>query len=313
MAKALKKGGKRPGKGLPKKEGGGPSSKASFLDSGMIAKRKPKTHKGRRILAARESETHPCIKSLLLLRGSRCSSTLQELLSDLRDLKKPQAVFLSQRRQQDLHPFENAEPIEYLTRKNGCGLFAFASSSKKRPSRLLIGRVYDHELLDMHEFSVTHYTPARAFSSVQAPRAGSAPLVLLQGGHWEVTEELKNAKNLFQDLFRGATSLSEGARQKLFLNGIDRLIAVSAVRSSDGSSLAAAAAAAASAATSNEGDKGIANLNAVTEASVADAARPGVLICIRHYRIVLLRQDEAKGRGGPTVRLEEVGPQIDLK
>lgn len=311
MAKALRKGGKkkRGNEGpLRKERCAATPSKQSLLGSGLVAKRKAKTHKGRRLLAARESQSFAAVKNLLLLRGGRCNSTLQGLLGDLRDLKKPQAVFLSQRKQKDLHPFEDAEPIEYLTRKNGCGLFAFASSSKKRPSRLILGRVYDHEVLDMFEYSVTHYTPASAFSSVQAPRAGSAPLLLLQGGVWEATEELKNAKNLFGDLFRGAASPPDGPPQKLFLSGVDRLIAVSALQTS-----AAPTSVAAATARSESGEQTSAPETA-TEASVpGPAASPGVLICIRHYRVVLLRQDAGKAAGGPVVKLEEVGPQIDLK
>ncbi|OEH79484.1 brix domain-containing protein [Cyclospora cayetanensis] len=251
MGKAVKKARRREGKALSKKGGGASLSakrEGSLGSAGLTLSRKAKTRKGRQILAARESESYAGVKSLLLMRGGRCNTELQALLGDLRDLKKPHAVFLSQRKQQDLHPFEDAEPIEYLTRKNDCGLFAFASSSKKRPARLILGRVYEHEILDMHEFSVSHYTPAAAFASVQAPAAGSAPLVLLQGGLWEASEELKNAKNLFGDLFRSVGGPRDGKQQKLFLGGVDRLIA-----------------------------------------------------------------EENRAGSGPAVKLEEVGPQIDLK
>ncbi|KAL8445635.1 hypothetical protein Emed_005505 [Eimeria media] len=321
MGKAVKKGGKKQGGGGKRGTSGasasalgGPShgSKGGLGGPLLSLKRKAKTHKGRRVLAARESEPYPQVKRLLLLRGSRCSPSLQQLLGDLRDLKKPEALFLSQRKQEGLQPFEDAEPIEYLTRKNACGLFAFASSSKKRPSRLVLGRVYDGQVLDMQEFAVSHYSPAAAFAAVQAPRAGSAPLVLLQGGLWESSETMQSLKNLFADFFRGVAAPPDGPAQQLFLSGLDRLIAISAVQAN----AAAAATAAATAAAAVSSDDGGQPDQQQQPAAAAGGGTSDVLICIRHYRLVMLRRDAASGKGGgggPQVQLEEVGPQIDLK
>ncbi|CDJ67068.1 brix domain-containing protein, putative [Eimeria necatrix] len=288
--------------------------------SGLSATRKAKTHKGRRILAARESESFPAVKSLLLLRGSRCSADLLGLLGDLRDLKKPNAVYLSQRKQENLHPFENAEPIEYLARKNGCGLFAYASSSKKRPARLVLGRVYDNQILDMQEFAVAHYTPAAAFAAVQAPAAGSAPLLLLQGGLWDVSDEMRNARNIFGDLFRAAEVPPDGPTQKLYLGGVDRLIAVSAVQATPGSAATATTTAAAAKAVMGGSEDCETEASASgatadgTDSTAADSGYSGdVLICVRHYRIALVKAADAGGVGGPAVKLVEVGPQIDLR
>ncbi|KAL8454119.1 hypothetical protein Emag_001552 [Eimeria magna] len=325
MGKAVKKGGKNRGGGGKRVASGassaalgGPShgSKGGGGGGSLLSlKRKAKTHKGRRILAARESEPYPQVKRLLLLRGSRCSPSLQQLLGDLRDLKKPEALFLSQRKQEGLQPFEDPEPIEYLTRKNACGLFAFASSSKKRPSRLVLGRVYDGQLLDMHEFAVSHYSPAAAFAAVQAPRAGSAPLVLLQGGLWESSEALQSLKNLFADFFRGVAAPPEGPAQQLFLSGLDRLIAISAVQANAAPAAATAATAATAAGSGDDGGQPDQQQQPQRAAAAAGGASD-VLICIRHYRLVLLRRDAASGNGGgggPQVQLEEVGPQVDLK
>ncbi|KAL8436535.1 hypothetical protein ACSSS7_001652 [Eimeria intestinalis] len=328
MGKALKKGGKKVGGGGKRGAPAGASAAASLggphshgLKGGiggplLSLKRKAKTHKGRRVLAARESEPYPQVKRLLLLRGSRCTPSLQQLLGDLRDLKKPEAVFLSQRKQEGLHPFEDAEPIEYLTRKNACGLFAFASSSKKRPSRLVLGRVYEGQLLDMHEFAVCHYSPAAAFAAVQAPRAGSAPLVLLQGGLWESSECMQSLKNLFADFFRAVAAPPEGPPQQLFLSGLDRLVAISAVQAGPAGAAAAAATAATAPASSVDGSQQKQQQQSQPAAAAAAATgSSNMLVCIRHYRLVL-RRDAASGKGGtggPQVQLEEVGPQIDLK
>ncbi|KAL8435224.1 hypothetical protein Efla_006387 [Eimeria flavescens] len=324
MAKALKKGGKKRGvAGKGTKGAPGAPLRSSPLGAPPLAgalslKRKAKTHKGRRIQAAREAESYPKVKSLLLLRGARCSSVLQQLLADLRDMKKPDAVYLCQRKQQDLHAFENAEPIEYLATKNGCGVFAFGSSSKKRPCRLLLGRVYEGQLLDMHEFAVSHFTPAAAFAGVQAPHAGSTPLVLLQGGLWVASERMQTLKNLFADLFRGIAAPPEGPPQQLFLSGLDRVIAISAVQAEAAAPAAAAGAAAAAPAEADGSEADDPQQTHVSAAAAAGAKAAGgdhgVLICIRQYRLVLLRPEAgSSGGGGPPVKLEEVGPQIDLK
>lgn len=228
-------------------------------------------------MASRESEKHPPIKRLLLLRCSSSNSTMRLLLNDLRQLKHPHSVLL-QRKQQELYPFENAEPIEYLCHKNSCGAFALCSTSKKRPNRLLLGRVYDRQIFDMFEFQVKHHTSASAFASETAPRAQGAPLVLLQGGLWSSGEVLQQLGNFFADFFRGVAISDKNA--KVYIGGLDRVITVNAV---------------------------YAPADETVDEQQQHQAQ--VLICIRHYRMELKKTTGS----GPDVELHEVGPQIDMR
>ena len=94
-----------------------------------------KTRRGKRIIEKRGPLVHENDKNCVFLR-SRTTPQVQMLMSDLKDIRKPLLVNL-QRRQENLHPFENCEPIEYLGKKNECSLFCLGSSSKKRPFRMV--------------------------------------------------------------------------------------------------------------------------------------------------------------------------------
>ncbi|CAE7566604.1 RPF2 [Symbiodinium sp. CCMP2456] len=60
-------------------------------------------------------------------------------------------------RKHEEHPFEDSHKLEQLCKKFDHSLFAFGSSSKKRPARLILGRLFDGHLLDMQEFGVEDY------------------------------------------------------------------------------------------------------------------------------------------------------------
>ena len=59
-------------------------------------------------------------------------------------------------RKHDIHPFENKNELEALCKKTDTSLFMFGSHSKKRPNNLVIGRTYEHKVLDMVELGVTN-------------------------------------------------------------------------------------------------------------------------------------------------------------
>jgi hypothetical protein len=55
-------------------------------------------------------------------------------------------------------------------RVRGSGLFALASHNKKRPDNLILGRFFNHALLDMSEVGIDAYTPMAAFKVRGQPR-----------------------------------------------------------------------------------------------------------------------------------------------
>ncbi|KAG5311260.1 RPF2 factor, partial [Acromyrmex insinuator] len=89
-------------------------------------------------------------------------------MKDLYDLKKPDVQMMKQKN--DILPFEDITPIEK---------FAFkytATHNKKRPHNLIMGRMYEHTLLDMIEFGLENYEKRKDFK-VEKITSGIKPLL----------------------------------------------------------------------------------------------------------------------------------------
>eukprot|EP00922_Rhytidocystis_sp_ex-Travisia-forbesii_P004712 GHVS01006932.1.p1 GENE.GHVS01006932.1~~GHVS01006932.1.p1 ORF type:complete len:403 (-),score=118.20 GHVS01006932.1:575-1783(-) len=208
-------------KGLPIAGGGGglPATTAE-----VVLPIKAKSGKGRRVLASREPQLQEGPKRTLIMKGTKASQQMQNLLKDINATQKPNSVFLSSRNQQDFLPFEDFSSGEYLCQKNDSSLFCLGSCSKKRPFRLVAGRLFNRSLLDMYEFSVGGYRPCQEFPAASGyPAVGSKPLLLVQGAAFEQSDLMKNVKNFLCDLFKGPNV------SKLCLNGIDRAIVLTAL------------------------------------------------------------------------------------
>jgi len=99
---------------------------------------------------------------------------------------------------------------------------------KKRPHSLILGRLYDGQLLDMIEVyiksttfkSISDWTPEREATV----RTGMAPLILFNGDDFEndTKPDLVLLKNLLLDLFRGVSG------DKINLASLDRVIVCTA-------------------------------------------------------------------------------------
>jgi ribosome production factor 2 len=64
--------------------------------------------------------------------------------------------------------------------KSDASLFMFGNHTKKRPHNLVLGRCFDHHILDMMEFGVDNYVPMSAFKGVSAT-LGSKPCFSFNG------------------------------------------------------------------------------------------------------------------------------------
>ncbi len=80
------------------------------------------------------------VKKTLFLKGRQSSETLNAVMQDLALLAKPYSKNLN--RKNDISPFEDASSLEFLSTKNECGMFVFASNSKKRPDNLVIVSIH---------------------------------------------------------------------------------------------------------------------------------------------------------------------------
>lgn len=70
---------------------------------------KPTTHKGKKILMAREPQIKEKVKHTMIIEGRKCSGDVKQALKDLYQLKKPLTKVLT--RSNDITPFEDATSL----------------------------------------------------------------------------------------------------------------------------------------------------------------------------------------------------------
>lgn len=169
-----------------------------------------KTGAGRRAVAARMPQIIETPKTLLLLRGHTTSSTGVSLLSDLQTIKKPYCRKLVKKN--DLLPFESGGEahLENLCRLNDASLFALTNHTKKRPHNLILGRMFDHRLLDMVELGVKVYKPMATYPPPKFP-PGCPNIITFNGADFEASEELRTLRSILIDVFRFPTETSLSA------------------------------------------------------------------------------------------------------
>eukprot|EP00435_Cladocopium_sp_Y103_P011787 s2550_g3.t1 len=189
----------------------------------VLSKRKPKTRRGKKILKDREPKVTEDAKTALIIRGARTSNDMTTLLRELHLIRTPLAMLYMRKHEE--HPFEDrinvtfasldhiicplidCSKVEVLCKKFDHALFAFGSTSKKRPSRLILGRLFDGALLDMQEFNIEDYKSMQKFrGSSKETLAGSKPLMIFHGPSFDTDERMKRVKSLLIDFFGGAVA-----------------------------------------------------------------------------------------------------------
>lgn len=237
-------------------------------------RRPAKTRKGRKIIQGREGKIEEDPKSCLVIRGNKASNDVVALLRDIYTLRTPLATLFSRRH--DTHPFEDIKRVEVLCQKYSHSLFAFGSSSKKRPFRLILGRLFSGELLDMQEFNIADYMPIHKFSGQKRESVlGSKPLLVFQGAAFDNDDRLKRTKSLLIDYFGGPTP------QKILLEGVDTVIVCS---------------------TFDVAPSG------TTGSLAVDTNAPPPPVVFRRFHV----KTSKSGSTNPRVELNEVGPRFKL-
>ena len=168
------------------------ASKAKLLAGG-----KPSKARAQRYLKSIEPQLKEGGKSSLLLKGIKCSDAMGTVLKDMRAMQAPNVKHLTKKNQ--IVPFETEgqASLEFLTTKNDCALFALASTNKKRPNNLVLGRTFDRQVLDMVEFGVMRYKSIQDYGgSVPKKRLGSKPLMLFLGDNWQQDPSCQKIQNL---------------------------------------------------------------------------------------------------------------------
>jgi ribosome production factor 2 len=140
------------------------------------------------------------VKNTIFMEGRKSSVVIREVLRDICTFKKPYCKTLS--RNNDITPFDDPNPLQHILNKMDSHLFFFGSHSKKRPDNLIIGRVFDNEILDMIEFGVKKFQGLAEFKNDKIPFM-TKPLIIFNGDKWKMNEELRRIKSIFVDIFIG--------------------------------------------------------------------------------------------------------------
>jgi ribosome production factor 2 len=172
-----------------------------------------------RYLKSLEPKLKEGAKSTLLLKGIKCSNAMGNLLKDMRAMQAPNAKLLTKKNQIVAFETDGQHSMEFLATKNDCALFAMASTNKKRPNNLVMGRTFDHQVLDMVEVGILQYKSIQDYGgSVPKKRIGSKPLMLFLGDLWQNDSNCQKLQNLLIDFYRGDIV------DKLVVSGVDHMI-----------------------------------------------------------------------------------------
>ena len=158
-------------------------------------------------------------KLSLVMKGNKSSPVINSLLPELHRLRYPCSLILS-KKHQNLYPLDDEEGITRICNKYQCSLFMVGSSTKKRPNNLILGRLYNHALLDTVEFAVEEYKSAVEFRAATV-MTGIKPIMMFQGDGFETDKKYARVKSLFLDMF-GGRSL-----EKVDTKGLNTLICLS--------------------------------------------------------------------------------------
>jgi Brix domain len=190
--------------------------------------RKPKNPRTARILKKKEPQLIETPKRTLLLHGTKCPHVLSTVLKTIHGLTNPNSV-LFHKKNDNIHPFESVESIEFLADKNECGIVAYGSSNKKRPNCVTLARIYNKKVLEMFELLLI--LPDAGEEQIPTPNAlkfeigiGMKPMMLFAGSIWEDNTSGTYAmiKSVLLDVFKGEET------DKIDVEGLQFLMMVAA-------------------------------------------------------------------------------------
>ncbi|XP_022913216.2 ribosome production factor 2 homolog [Onthophagus taurus] len=188
------------------------------------------SRKGKKVLLSREPQLVEGPKRTLFLQGRKTSDMVRDLLKDMYNIKKPDALKLSKKN--DVTVFENINPLEQLCKKHEASLFVFGSHNKKRPDNITFGRMFDYNLLDMIELGIEHYMGLNEFPGPKIT-LGTKPCLIFNGEIWDKQEDLKHLKSIFVDMFRRETTDSvrlQGLEHAISFNATNEKVFIRSYR-----------------------------------------------------------------------------------
>lgn len=191
------------------------------MSTRIINGRRPKNKRIERALLKKEPKVNENVKSAMFLRGPKTSEIINQVIADMYTLKKPHGIKFHRRN--DTRPFEDQGSIEFFSNKNDCSLMAFGSHQKKRPHNLVLGRFFDHQVLDLIELGVSNFKSIQQHPGNLSYTVGFKPCFVFRGPEFEQKEEYKKFANLLLDFYRGEVT------DQISLMGLDHVFVCTAV------------------------------------------------------------------------------------
>lgn len=218
-------------------------------------------------------------KRVLLLHGTKCPDPIRKVLKTIATLTKPHAVQLN-KKNENIHPFEDPSSLEFLALKNDCALVAFATHSKKRPNNISLMRIFNSKMLDLVELLlITTQEELQAEDRQLQIGVEMKPMIVFAGSQWgddsasDQATLFRQLKSTFLDVFQGEeiSSIDVAGLQYILMISADEM----------------------------EG----------TIAGPSDPANKPV-VRLRWYRVRTLRSNTPKV---PRVELDQIGPSFDFR
>lgn len=175
----------------------------------LLREVKPRNARTAKIVKAREPQQIEGRKRVLLLHGTKCPDAIRNVLKTITTLTKPHNVQLT-KKNENIHPFESTESLDFLAQKNDCALIAFATHSKKRPNSITFLRIFDGKTLDAVELLLT--TTAEELQAENGKLqigVEMKPMIVFAGSQWNDESAsdqamlFKQMKSTFLDIFQG--------------------------------------------------------------------------------------------------------------
>lgn len=134
-------------------------------------------------------------------------------------MKKPEGQVLQKRN--EIYPFEDSTPLENFGRKMNASLFMLISNTKKRPNNLVMGRLFEHTIMDIIEFGIENYISLQNFK-MEKISSGIKPMLVFQGELFENNHEYGRIRNLLIDMFQRETV------KQIRLQGLEHVLSFTA-------------------------------------------------------------------------------------
>lgn len=184
----------------------------------MIRTVKPKNARSKRALEKKEAKLVENVKQALFIPGQTANKSLHDITVDLSALKKPDMKRFNKKN--EIRPFEDAAPLEFLSEKNDCSLMVLTTNSKKRQNNLTFVRTFGYKIYDMIELQVVENFKLLSDFRKQTFTLGLKPMFTFQGAAFDSHPVYKQIKSLFLDFFRGeVTGLQD-------VSGLQHIISV---------------------------------------------------------------------------------------